>query len=274
MNWGILFLIATLLIALNVIKKIRITMLGWVAIWWVSIYLLLQFGFRAPLPASILREYMIIATLALLVYIVSDKKRWLAVKNPVFNFLTEPKYNRHLLILLITLPLLVAIKVYLDSKVEIAAPFFGRTVHPAPPDTINFKGKTIDLIRGENPFRKLAESDPEQFAAHVEAGRTIYYQNCHYCHGDSLQGNGLYAYGLDPIPTNLSDPAILPMLQEGFLFWRIAKGGRGLPEEGGPWASAMPAWEDFLGEEDIWNVILFLYDYTGYKPRALEEIAE
>lgn len=55
------------------------------------------------------------------------------------------------------------------------------------------------------------------------------------------------------------------------MFWRIAKGGIGLPAEGGPWASAMPAWEDFLSEDDIWNVILFLYDYTDQKPRAQEE---
>ena len=33
------------------------------------------------------------------------------------------------------------------------------------------------------------------------------------------------------------------MLRDTFLFWRISKGGPGLPEEGGPWDTAMPAWE-------------------------------
>ena len=61
------------------------------------------------------------------------------------------------------------------------------------------------------------------------------------------------------------------MLRETFLFWRISKGGPGLPEEGGPWDTAMPAWEKILKEEDIWDVILFLYDFTGRKPRAREE---
>ena len=30
----------------------------------------------------------------------------------------------------------------------------------------------------------------------------------------------------------------------------------------------MPAWEKFLTEEEIWDVVLFLYDYTGQRPRA------
>jgi hypothetical protein len=65
---------------------------------------------------------------------------------------------------------------------------------------------------------------------------------------------------------------VLPQLTEAFLFWRVAKGGPGMPDAGGPWDSSMPAWEKFLSEEDMWNVIAFLYDYTGYKPRAAESV--
>jgi len=46
-----------------------------------------------------------------------------------------------------------------------------------------------------------------------------------------------------------------------------------MPEEGAPWASAMPRWEQFLGEEDIWNALLFLYDFTGRRPREVGEVA-
>ena len=35
----------------------------------------------------------------------------------------------------------------------------------------------------------------------------------------------------------------------------------------------MPAWENLLKEEEIWEAILFLYDFTGQKPRAREEAA-
>jgi mono/diheme cytochrome c family protein len=33
----------------------------------------------------------------------------------------------------------------------------------------------------------------------------------------------------------------------------------------------MPAWEDYLTEEEIWAVILFLYEQTGRHPRTWEE---
>ena len=102
-------------------------------------------------------------------------------------------------------------------------------------------------------------------------GRATYYKNCVYCHGDNLRATGMFAHGLDPIPTNFVESSPLPQLTESFIFWRIAKGGPGLPEEGGPWDSAMPAWEKFLSEQEMWEVVLFLYDFTGNRPRALEE---
>ncbi|MFB3112954.1 MAG: cytochrome c, partial [Gemmatimonadales bacterium] len=62
----------------------------------------------------------------------------------------------------------------------------------------------------------------------------------------------------------------IDQLQESFLFWRIAKGGLGLPREGTPWNSAMPVWEDFLTEDEIWSVIIFLYEQAGLEPRTWE----
>jgi len=55
------------------------------------------------------------------------------------------------------------------------------------------------------------------------------------------------------------------------VFWRIAKGGVGLPNEGTPWNSAMPAWEDFLTEDEIWAVTIFLYEQANKTPRTWEE---
>ena len=91
--------------------------------------------------------------------------------------------------------------------------------------------------------------------------------------GDNLGGNGMFVHGLDPIPTDFADAGTIPNLTESFLFWRISKGAPGLPDEGGPWESAMPAWEKFLTEEEMWEAILFLYDFTGRRPRAREEVA-
>jgi hypothetical protein len=87
-----------------------------------------------------------------------------------------------------------------------------------------------------------------------------------------MQGNGMFVHGLDPIPTNFADSGTIAMLRDSYLFWRIAKGGPGLPEEGGPWGTAMPAWEKFLTDEEMWEAVLFLYDFTNQKPRAKEEV--
>ena len=70
---------------------------------------------------------------------------------------------------------------------------------------------------------------------------------------------------------SLQDNGTIAQLTESFVFWRVAKGGPGLPREGTPWNSAMPRWEDFLTERQIWAVILFLYDQTGWKPRTWEK---
>ena len=92
-----------------------------------------------------------------------------------------------------------------------------------------------------------------------------------YCHGDDLDGEGHFAHGLSPLPANFQDPGIIPNFKESFFFWRISKGGPGLPPPATPWDSAMPVWEDYLTEEEIWDVIIFLSEYTGYKPRTFGE---
>ena len=153
-----------------------------------------------------------------------------------------------------------------------------RSVHPPPPTTIKVQPPGVDepkefnVIKGNSPFRHLEKSDPAKFAEHVARGKTVYYENCYYCHGDTLSGDGHFAATVNPRPANFQDPGVLPQFQEAFMFWRVAKGGPGMPDAGGPWDSSMPAWENFLSEDDIWNVIAFLYDYTGFSPRASESV--
>ena len=122
----------------------------------------------------------------------------------------------------------------------------------------------------ENPYRKFQKEDPEKFKTLVKEGGDVYFKNCHYCHGDKLDGRGHYAQGFNPLPANFQDVGTIAQLQESYLFWRIATGGPGLPKEAAPWLSSMPVWQDFLTEDEIWKVILFLYDYTGHTPRSWE----
>jgi len=247
----------------------RANLLTWALAWWVGIYVLLRFGFIAPIPTSVISIYMGIASIAILAYMSSSQQRRDEISRPLVRFMTEKRYTTLLAATVIAIPALAAANVYVQMNVPIQPPLFSRTVHPASPTNITVHDQRIDLDAGENPFRHLETSNPEEFRKHVENGRQVYYRNCVFCHGDTMSANGMFAHGLDPIPTNFHDT--IPQLRETFLFWRISKGGPGLPEEGGPWDTAMPAWEKFLKEEEIWDAILFLYDFTGQRPRAREE---
>jgi mono/diheme cytochrome c family protein len=248
----------------------RTSLLTWALVWWVGIYVLLRFGFAAPIPSSVVSLYMGIVTIAILAYVSSSQERRDEVAGPLLRFITEKRFTPFLAATVLAIPALAAANVYMKMNVPLQPPLFSRTVHPASPSTITVNNKNIDLDAGENPFLQLQTSNPEEYRKHVENGRRVYYRNCVFCHGDDLSGSGMFVHGLDPIPTNFTDSGTIPMLRDTFLFWRISKGGPGMPEEGGPWDSAMPAWENFLTEEEIWEAILFLYDFTGTKPRARE----
>lgn len=251
--------------AMLLLRWRRVGMFTWVIAWWVAIWAVFSHGFAVPIPSSVVRLYLGIATAAIFAYVVSSRERLRQTTAPIVRLIVEPQRRPLLLAVLVLVPALVAVNVYRKMSVPLEAPLFGRTVHPAPPDAITVHEKTIDLIHGANPFRGLPA---DEFRGHVEAGRKVYFENCFYCHGDAMAGDGLFAPRLNPVPTNFTDPATIAQLQETFLFWRIAKGGPGMPEEGGPWDSAMPVWEQFLKEDEIWDVVLFLYDYTGQKPRS------
>jgi mono/diheme cytochrome c family protein len=270
MNILVVLAVAALL---AILRFRRANLLTWAVAWWAGIYVLLRFGFATPIPSSVISMYMGIVSIAILAYVSSSTERRDEVSRPLILLMTEKRYAALLAATVVALPVLAAANVYVQMNVPLEPPFFPRTIHPASPSEITVHDKNIAIDAGDNPFRQLETSNPEEFRKHVENGRRVYYQNCVFCHGDNLGGNGMFVHGLDPIPTNFADGDTIANLRETFLFWRAAKGGPGLPEEGGPWDSAMPAWEKFLKEEEIWDVILFLYDFTGERPRAREEVA-
>jgi hypothetical protein len=267
-----ILIVVAVLAAFGVLRFRRANLLTWAIAWWAGIYVLLRFGFTAPIPASVISIYMGIVSLAILAYVSSSEERRQEISRPLVRLMTEKRYAAVLGATVVAIPALAAANVYVQMSVPLQPPLFSRTVHPASPSEITVHDKRIDLDRGENPFRQLETSNPAEFRKHVENGRRVYYQNCVFCHGDNMSANGMFVHGLDPLPTNFHDT--IPQLRETFLFWRIAKGGPGLPEEGGPWATAMPAWEQFLKEDEMWDAILFLYDFTGLRPRAREEAAQ
>jgi hypothetical protein len=264
-----IFVVLAVFAVLALLRFRRANLLTWALAWFVGIYVLLRFGFTAPIPSSVISIYMGIVSLAILAYVSSSQQRREDVSRPLVRFMTEKRYTALLAATVVAIPALAAANVYVQMSAPLEPPLFSRTIHPASPTEITVHDKRIDLDKGEDPYWALEKSNPEEFRKHVENGRQVYYRNCVFCHGDNLAGTGMFIHGLDPIPTNL--PETIPLLRDTFLFWRISKGGPGLPEEGGPWDTAMPAWEKFLKEDEIWDVILFLYDHTGTRHRAKEE---
>jgi len=239
-------------------------------------YIVVVFGIpllpgSAVVPKSVVLQYMATIFVGLLIWVSDDEARWTLFKEPLHAVLIEPRLKVVRTTLLGAVTLLVGALTYGQVKASVAAPPNLRSIHPAPPSSITFRGKTMTLAGLENPLRATQGAE---LAQHLAVGRRVYYQNCVPCHGDHLDGQGHYANGFNPIPLNFQDNGTIAQLTESFVFWRVSKGGPGLPREGTPWNSAMPAWEDFLSEEEIWSVILFLYDQTGWKPRTWEKSTE
>jgi Cytochrome C oxidase, cbb3-type, subunit III len=262
--------VLAILVVFGLLGFRRANLFTWAIAWWVGCYVFFRFGFTAPIPTSVISIYMGIVSLAILAFMSSSQERREEVSRPLVRLMTEKRYAPLLGLTVVAIPALAAANVYVQMNVPIEPPFFPRTVHPASPPEITVREKRISIDAGDNPFRHLETSNPEEFRKHLENGRRVYYQNCVFCHGDNMGGNGMFVHGLDPIPTNFADGDTIANLRETFLFWRAAKGGPGLPEEGGPWDSAMPAWEKLLTEDEIWDAVLFIYDFTGERPRARE----
>jgi mono/diheme cytochrome c family protein len=259
-------------------------MMGWLrhplgqsAVVLVIAYLVFEFGIAylppllgiesAPVPDSVLLQYMVTVLAGLLIFVSDSEERWREFRRPLRAVLVDDDKRRIRISLLVVVPLLVGLITFLQVRPTVAAPSGLRSIHPAPPSRITFRGESMVLDGLENPLRADGSIEED-----YRAGRTVYYRNCLPCHGDALAGGGHFAHGFNPAPIDLS--GTLKDLTESFVFWRIAKGGPGLPSEGTPWHSAMPVWEDFLTEDEIWATIIFLYEQAGVSPRTWEHEAE
>ena len=228
---NILVLVAVLAV-FGLLRFRRANLLMWAIAWWVGIYVLLRFGFTAPIPSSVVSLYMGIVSIAILAYVSSSDERREEVSGPLVRFMTDKRYTALLGATVVAIPALAAANVYVQMNVPLEPPLFSRTVHPASPSEITVHDKKIDLDATENPFLPLETSNPAEFRKHVENGRRVYYRNCVFCHGDDLSGNGMFVHGLDPIPTNFADKGTIAGLARhvsllaDFQGWSGASRGR------------------------------------------------
>lgn len=236
-------------------------------------FVIFRFGIRPPIPASLLWFYMAITVGVVLIYVSFNDDSWQQFRAPVLTLLLQRENARIVLLRRVVLTLIPLLAGYMTlNRIDpgVQAPAELRAIHPAPPTSIQFRGRTIEIQGLDNPFWSGPPEPPDPVL--VWEGGEIYSTHCLACHGDSLDGEGHFAQGVNPAPADFTDSGTIAQLQQSYLFWRIAKGGPGLPAESAPWSSAMPAWEDELSEDQIWKVILYLYQAAGpsINPRTWE----
>jgi len=235
---------------------------------WLALLVGLKLGITPPMPASVLMIYMTIATIAILLFVAADEKRFIAFLRPLRSVFDGRAPKVVQVVVLVCIPLLAGWGAWLRMAPTCDAPFEPRVVHPEPPSYFGLHGKRIETAKLDNPLRV---TDTAQLGKLTTEGKTIYYQNCFFCHGDALAGDGHFANAFSPIPANFRDVGTISMLEESFVFWRVATGGPGLPKGGTPWLSAMPVWQNFLTDEEIWRAILYIYAGSGSTPRTWDE---
>jgi hypothetical protein len=237
-----------------------------------------KFVLYPPIPWTLFITYMVMWSIGTFLYVSQDPETFREFRKPIVKTIVG-EYKFAQIIMLIAMPILVGFATYNSIYPSYQEPVELRTVHPAPPATTKVHGKTYPLESTNNPFRvdeqdnykdsfPFLDADKTEYMKYVTEGGTIFFQNCHYCHGDQLNGLGMFSHVFNPTPANFIDPGTIAMLQEAFIFWRVSKGGPGLPNESTPWSSAMPSWEEHLKTDEIWKVILFEYWYTGWHPRT------
>ncbi len=265
---------------------------------WMGAFFILRYVITPPIPVALLYTYMGLITIVLFLLVSSTEESWEEFKRPIVKTITgeTPTYRMARTTVFSILPLFALLQTYnfqgdcgltFPCKPKVEEPLALRTVHPAPPQSVTVHGQNFTLQTARNPFRvddqgnylPVGEEskyfggnpfDPNapKFMHYVREGGAIFFQNCHFCHGDNLEGRGMFAFAFNPIPANFSDSGTIAQVQETFVFWRVSKGGPGLPREGHPWASAMPPWEQHLTTDEIWKVIMFEYWHTGFYPRT------
>jgi mono/diheme cytochrome c family protein len=98
----------------------------------------------------------------------------------------------------------------------------------------------------------------------TEIGATLYAQNCAACHGETGQVDGVMVRGLPEMnhqqmgtelvrPPDFSDPAVLLGASPALLQGKIMRGGMG---------TGMPYWGPILTEEEIQEVVAYLYQFA------------
>ncbi|SVD99365.1 uncharacterized protein METZ01_LOCUS452219, partial [marine metagenome] len=152
------------------------------------------------IPWTLFITYMMLWSIGVFLYISQDPITFREFRSPIVKTIIG-EYKLARVVVFTLLPILVGFATYKTIYPTFAEPVELRTVHPAPPSTTKVHGKTYKLEEIGNPFRideqdnykdsfPFLDADKQEYMKYVTEGGTIFFQNCHYCHGDQLNGLG------------------------------------------------------------------------------------
>jgi len=99
----------------------------------------------AIVPKSVVLQYMATVLVGILIWVSDDEARWTTFKQPLHEVLIQPRLKLVRNGLLGVVTLMVGCLTYSQVRAGVAAPPNLRSIHPAPPTQITFRGKTMTL---------------------------------------------------------------------------------------------------------------------------------
>jgi len=184
---------------------------------------------------------------------------------------------------------------YVALGIDIDAPHESPVVPPERPSALRGQqlaagldiDKSTDYYRTHSPyetFKGMPKSMTDQqrwdviasvwqsntTAESIENGRKLFAQNCAACHGENGGGNGVFADDLAragetsmqtmagsqemsrQTPANFTDPKRMLGASPVVLQGKILRGGMG---------TGMPLWGSIFTEEQIWDLIAYVYSF-------------
>ncbi len=189
-----------------------------------------------------------------------------------------------------------SVPMYVSLNLDIDAPHEASVIPSSQPSAISGQqlatnlqiDQTADYYRTHSPYQvfdalniaPLTEQQRWDVAAYLwqsnttpEAlanGRQLYTQNCAACHGENGAGNGVFADDLKvagesstqnmtgstdmqmQTPANFTDPQRMLGASPALLQGKILRGGMG---------TGMPMWGSIFTEEQIWDLIAYIYSF-------------
>jgi hypothetical protein len=187
------------------------------------LFSIIYFTYRIypPIPFSVRAIYGIMTLIGIFMWVSSTEESWKDFRKPIIAVADATTATTRMIraVVVVLLPFLVGFLSYNSMKPNVDEPIELRTVHPAPPASTKVHGKTFVLQTASSPYRvddagKYSDTIQKThidgnpwdekappYLQYVREGGQIFFQNCHFCHGDNLNGRGMFAFAFNRAQT-------------------------------------------------------------------------